>query len=61
MKEEMTMLNSPDNPDTPALEEESTDAQKAVQATLNRIANNAAKRGILRQQRYDAEHGIFTR
>jgi hypothetical protein len=55
------MLNDTDSPDTPALEDESTDAQKAVQEKLDRIANKAAKRGVLRQQRFDADHGIFTK
>jgi hypothetical protein len=55
------MLNDTDSPDTPALEDESTDAQKDVREKLNRIANKAAKRGIIRQQSHDAEHGIFTR
>ena len=55
------MLNDTDSPDVPALEDESTDAQRAVQEKLNRIANKAAKRGAIRQQGYDAEHGILTR
>jgi hypothetical protein len=55
------MLNEPDNSDSPKLEDDSTDAQKALQEKLSRIANKAAKRAGNRQQRYDGEHGIFTK
>jgi hypothetical protein len=55
------MPNKTDSPDTPKLQEDSADAQKAVQEKLDRIADKAAKRGEKREQRYDEEHGIFTR
>jgi hypothetical protein len=50
-----------DRSDTSKLQPNSTDAQKAVQEKLDRIADKAAKRGEKREQRYDEEHGIFTR
>jgi hypothetical protein len=61
LKERITMPNKTDSPDTQKLQEDSADAQKAVQEKLDRIADKAAKRGEKREQRYDEEHGIFTR
>jgi hypothetical protein len=55
------MLNETDSSDTPKLQNDSTDVQKPVQEKLSSIANNAAKQARKRQQRYDGEHGIFTR
>jgi hypothetical protein len=60
-KEGSKMANETDSSDTPKLQDDSTDVQKSVQEKLSRIANKAAKRAAIRQQHYDAEHGIFTR
>ncbi len=35
--------------------------QKSTDEKLNAIANKAATRAGMRQQRYDEEHGIFTK
>lgn len=54
------MLNETDRAaGTPELQEDSTDAQKALQEKLSRIANKSVRRMVNRQQRYDGEHGIF--
>lgn len=54
------MLNETDRAaGTPELQEDSTDAQKASQERLSRIANKSVTRMVNRQQRYDGEHGIF--
>ena len=55
------MSNKTDSSDKPNLEDNSNDAKKAVQEKLDRIADKAAKRGEKRQQRFDEEHGIFTK
>jgi hypothetical protein len=56
------MLNETDGAaDATKFQEDSTDAQKALQEKLNRIANNSARRVVNRQQRYDGEHGLFTK
>jgi hypothetical protein len=59
-RREATMLNETDRAaGTPELQEDSTDAQKASQERLSRIANKSVTRMVNRQQRYDGEHGIF--
>ena len=55
------MLNEPETSDSPKLQDDSTDAQKVLQEKLSRIANKAARRAGNREQRYDGEHGIFTK
>ena len=56
------MLNETDRAaGTPEIQEGSTDAQKALQEKLSRIADRSARRGLNRQQRYDGEHDIFTK
>ena len=56
------MLNETDRAaGTPKLQENPTDAQKALQEKLSRIANKSARRLVSRLQRYDGEHGIFTK
>ena len=55
------MFNEIDSTYTPKLVDESTEVQKPVQEKVSRIANKAAKRAAIRQQHYDAEHGIFTK
>lgn len=55
------MSNEIDNPELPKLEDNSTDAQRAVQEKLQHIAKKAASRAGNRLQRYDEEHGIFTK
>ncbi len=55
------MSNTTDRSDEPNLQETSNDAKKAVQEKLDLIADKAAKRGEKRQQRFDEEHGIFTK
>ncbi len=55
------MANENDRSDKRELEDNSVDAQKAVQEKIERIAEEAASRGGNRQKRYDGEHGIFTK
>jgi hypothetical protein len=56
------MLNETDRAArTPERQEGSADAQKASQEKLSRIANKSARRVVNRLQRYDGEHGIFTK
>jgi hypothetical protein len=55
------MPNETDRSTTPELQSGSTDAQKAVHERLNRMANKAAEQAEAREQRYDEEHGIFTK
>jgi hypothetical protein len=59
-QEEITMLNE-DRSNTPELHNNSTEAQKTVHERLNRIANKAAEQAEDTEQRYDEEHGIFTK
>jgi hypothetical protein len=54
----------PDETDKLAIPEpgdDSSDSPKAVQEKLEHLAEKAAKRARKRQQRYDGEHGIFTK
>jgi hypothetical protein len=46
---------------TPELHNDSTEAQKKVHERLKRIANKAADKAEEEEQRYDEEHGIFTK
>lgn len=55
------MSNETDTLDKPNLQDNSDDGMKVSQEKLDRIAGKAAKRGEKRQQRYDQEHGIFTK
>jgi hypothetical protein len=58
----ITMLNETDTTaGTPQPQDESSDTQKTLQERLNQIANKAAKRVANRVQRYDEEHGLFTK
>jgi hypothetical protein len=66
MKEEANMSNQTDNPDKATQQVDSTvsktDQETKVKDTrLNRIANQAARRAVLRQQSYDRQHNIFTK
>lgn len=55
------MSDKTDRSDKSNLQDNSTDAEKATQEKLNRIADKAAKQGEKREQRFDEEHGIFTK
>jgi hypothetical protein len=61
IEEETTMSNETDRSDKPNLQDNSADEQKAAQEKVDCIADKAAKRGEKREQRYDEEHGIFTK
>ena len=54
------MLNETDR-STPEPHNDSTEAQKRAHERLNRLANKVAKQGEEEEQRYDEEHGIFTK
>ena len=56
MSNELKIADTP-----PQLENEPTDAHEVLREKLRRIANKAAKRAAERQQRYDGDHGIFTK
>lgn len=55
------MPNETDGSSIPELRDAPSDTQKVVQEKLDRIAERAATRAGNRQQRYDGEHGIFTK
>jgi hypothetical protein len=55
------MLNEPDSTNTTAPETDAQDAQRKTAEKLNRIADKAAGRPGITQQRYDRDHGIFTK
>lgn len=55
------MTNKEDRSGTSDLKDTSTESQEAVQENLNRIANRFAKRARIREERYDAEHDVFTK
>jgi hypothetical protein len=61
LKETITMPDETDRPALPETRDDSSDSQKAVQEKLERVAEKAAKRAGKREQRYDGEHGIFTK
>jgi len=55
------MTNQTDNADVPRQEEDLSNSKAAEQAKMDRIANELAERAIKVEQRYDREHGIFTK
>jgi hypothetical protein len=56
------MVNETDRAASPPkVQEESTDARKALRVKLSRIANRSARRVVNRLQRYEGQHGIFTK
>jgi hypothetical protein len=60
------MSNHTDNPDKSTQQGNSsvskTEEETRVKDTrLNRIASQAARRAVLRQQSYDRQHNIFTK
>ena len=60
------MPNHNDSPDTPKQQDNSNASKaaaetKAKETRLDRIANQAARRAVRRQQRYDRQHNIFTK
>jgi hypothetical protein len=55
------MTNEDDRSDIPDAEDTTTEFQEDAQKRLNRIANKAAKRARIREERYDAEHDFFTK
>jgi hypothetical protein len=55
------MPEETDRTATPELRDDSSDNQKTVQEKLDHIAEKAARRAGNREQRYDGEHGIFTK
>lgn len=56
------MVNETDRAAGPAkVQEDSTDAEKALREKLSRIANRSARRVVNRVQRHDGQHGIFTK
>jgi hypothetical protein len=62
VKEKVAMTNKDDRSDTSDQEDRSsTESQEAVQERLDRIANKAAQRARVREERYDAEHDLFTK
>jgi hypothetical protein len=61
IKEEIVMPNEADNSNTPKTQDDNTEFQQSVQEKLSRIAKRAAKRAGTTEQRYDEEHGIFTK
>jgi phosphoenolpyruvate synthase/pyruvate phosphate dikinase len=58
---EKIMTNQTDNADVPRQEEDLSNSKAAEQAKMDRIANELAERAIKVEQRYDREHGIFTK
>lgn len=55
------MPDETDESAIPELRDDSPESQKALQEKLDSIAEKAARRGGNRQQRFDEEHGIFTK
>ena len=55
------MPNQTNGPDTPEQEENFSAPTTAKETKIGHIANDAASRGVKRQQRYDREHNIFTK
>jgi hypothetical protein len=51
------MPNETKTPKTPSQQKSATKAKKT---RLNRLADEAARRGAKRGQRYDRDHNIFT-
>ena len=62
VKKGVAVTNKDDRPDTSDLEDRSsTESKEAVQERLDRIANKAAQRARIREDRYHAEHDLFTK
>lgn len=61
VKEKAAMNNKDDRSDTSDMKDTSTESQEVMEERLNRIADKAAKRARLREERYDAEHDLFTK
>jgi hypothetical protein len=60
------MSNQTDNPDKLTQQGDSSvsktnEETKVKDTRLNRIAGQAARRAVLRQQSYDRQHNIFTK
>jgi hypothetical protein len=55
------MSNQTNDTDTPKQQGESSATATTKETKLARIANEAARRAVERQQRYDKEHNIFTK
>lgn len=55
------MSDETKNPDTPEQQDDAEALKATKETNLGRIANEAARRGVRRQQRYDREHNIFTK
>ena len=60
------MPNQTGSPYTPRQEDDSSapttaKVTKAKETKLDRMANQAARRAVERQQRYDQQHNIFTK
>jgi hypothetical protein len=53
------MPNEAKSPDTPIQQESPVTTSEEI--TLDRLAKEAADRAATREQRYDQEHGIFTK
>jgi hypothetical protein len=60
------MVNQTDNPhkttqQVDSIVSKTEDKTKVKDTRLNRIASQAARRAVLRQQSYDRQHNIFTK
>ena len=55
------MSSQTNSPDVPSQQDDSNPTTLEEGKKLDRIANDAASRAAKRQQRYDQEHGIFTK
>ena len=55
------MSDQTSNPNTPKQQDDSSASIIKKETKLDRLANEAARRGVKRQQRYDREHNIFTK
>jgi hypothetical protein len=53
------MPNQTKSPETPSQPDFNVSSSKETK--LDRLANKAASRAAKREQRYDQEHGIFTK
>jgi hypothetical protein len=54
------MPSQTNSPATPKEQDNSSASKTAKETKVDRIANEAARRAVKRQQRYDQEHNIFT-
>jgi hypothetical protein len=55
------MTNQTDNTDVLEQKDDPSNSKATEQAKMDRIANELAERAIKIEQRYDREHGIFTK